>query len=432
VYFWGAAVSAAASALLLLVLPPRLPRAPRQRTLDTWLVACLLYAALQIVPFPASTVDAVSPASAAIVETLSLAPPGIARPISIDPRASLHASLVFGASLAVFWSVRAMFGVGRIRTVARGVAFWGLVAATIGILQNASGTRLVYWWWVPQSDGPPGFGPFINRNHFAGWAVMAIALTLGYLAARTHARDELDRYRSFAARLRRRLDARTIWLLGAVGTLLTGLVLTLSRSGLAAAVAAAAVARLAASASRAGARSWWWAVAGAAVVFAIFWTGPAMLLDRWQAADIGQSGRLVIWRETLPVVRDFLLTGAGVGTYGAVMTVYQSDRAVHFNQAHNHYLQVLAEGGLMLFGLVAGAAWAFLAAALERVRHDRSGMRWLRVGAAAGLAGIAVQSLWETPARMPANALLAAVLAAVVLHEPDGRPHPAPGGSDHA
>jgi O-antigen ligase len=120
----------------------------------------------------------------------------------------------------------------------------------------------------------------------------------------------------------------------------------------------------------------------------------------------------------MPLVRDFWLTGTGVGTYGDAMKVYQtSDREVHFNQAHNHYLQVLAEGGVLLAGLLAGAFIALLLAARARMRQDRTGMLWLRVGAAAGLTGLVVQSFWESAARMPANALLAAILAAIALHE---------------
>ncbi|HXH07457.1 MAG TPA: hypothetical protein VNI83_12825, partial [Vicinamibacterales bacterium] len=42
----------------------------------------------------------------------------------------------------------------------------------------------------------------------------------------------------------------------------------------------------------------------------------------------------------------------------------------------------------------------------------------LRAGALAGLAAALVQSVWETGLRLPANAVLAAVLAAVAVHEP--------------
>ena len=68
----------------------------------------------------------------------------------------------------------------------------------------------------------------------------------------------------------------------------------------------------------------------------------------------------MIWRETLPVVRDVWLAGTGAGTYQKAMMVYQqSERTVYFNQPHNHYLQVAAEGGLLLAGAVSLALAAF-------------------------------------------------------------------------
>jgi O-antigen ligase len=154
-------------------------------------------------------------------------------------------------------------------------------------------------------------------------------------------------------------------------------------------------------------------------------------LVRWQTVDAGQAGRSAIWRQTLPVVRDFWLTGTGAGTYGAAMTVYQeANRQVHFNQAHNHYLQVLSEGGVVLMALSAMAMLVFVREARARLLGDRTGMFWMRAGAAAGLGGIAVQSVWETAARMPANALLAAVLAAVVLHDAHQHAEPGPARSN--
>jgi hypothetical protein len=46
---------------------------------------------------------------------------------------------------------------------------------------------------------------------------------------------------------------------------------------------------------------------------------------------------------------------------------------------------------------------------------DRGSHRWIRIGAYAGLAGIAVQSIWDTGLHQPANLLLAAILAAVAV-----------------
>jgi O-antigen ligase len=90
---------------------------------------------------------------------------------------------------------------------------------------------------------------------------------------------------------------------------------------------------------------------------------------------------------------------------------------VYFNQAHNHYLQVAVEGGVLLLALAIACAAAFVREARRRIAADTSGLVLIRVGAACGLGAVALQSVWETGLVMPANAALAALLAAIVVHE---------------
>jgi O-antigen ligase len=134
----------------------------------------------------------------------------------------------------------------------------------------------------------------------------------------------------------------------------------------------------------------------------------------------GLAGRVSIWRQTLPVVRDFWPFGTGVGTYQTVMIQYQTmSRYFYISHADNEPLQVLAEGGLVLGVPIALAFLAGVWLSARRLREDRSAMFWLRAGAAAGIAALLAQNMVEMTLRVPANALLFAVLAAVVLHEND-------------
>ncbi|HWQ14436.1 MAG TPA: O-antigen ligase family protein, partial [Roseiflexaceae bacterium] len=162
-------------------------------------------------------------------------------------------------------------------------------------------------------------------------------------------------------------------------------------------------------------------VACAAVVR---WGDPLAALGRVDELGLARPhDRRVIWRETLPLVRDVWLAGAGTGTYATAMVFYQrTGREYAFNQAHNEYLQTAAEGGLLVFLPLAVAAVAFARLAARRLRADRSGVYRLRAGALAGLAAALVQSCWETGLRLPANALLAAVLAAIAVHDPVAPP----------
>jgi O-antigen ligase len=121
------------------------------------------------------------------------------------------------------------------------------------------------------------------------------------------------------------------------------------------------------------------------------------------------------------MVRDFAATGVGVGAYERAMLVYQQgNRLLFFNHAHNEFLQLVAEGGVLM-GIATTAVLVSAAkTAVSNLRADRSPVFWVRAGAACGMLGITCQSLWDTPLRMPANAVLFALVAAVALHKKVG------------
>ena len=148
---------------------------------------------------------------------------------------------------------------------------------------------------------------------------------------------------------------------------------------------------------------------------------PEVLGMRLATAGVSAGNRLLIWRDTIGIIRDFWLTGTGAGTYVTSMLVYQrSSPGWLYNQAHNHYLQLVSEGGLLLGVPVFAALVFFTGDAWRRLSHDGAGMFWIRAGAFCGLAGVAAQSLFETGLTMPANAALAGIAAAIVMH--DGAP----------
>jgi hypothetical protein len=79
---------------------------------------------------------------------------------------------------------------------------------------------------------------------------------------------------------------------------------------------------------------------------------------------------------------------------------------------------MFTDGGLLMAVPIVLAVIAFVRVARGALQRDRSGMFLVRAGALSGLAGAAVQSIWETGWATPANAILAAILAAIVVHEP--------------
>ena len=401
--------------------------------LDRALLLALAAAALQVVPLPQAAVAALSPHARRVAAAFSLAPLPAWMPVSITPRDTAVALAVALGAAALFVSVRAAAARGGVRTLVRGVALAGLALAAIGIAQDATGGGQMYWRWRPVDDGPAPFGPFVNRNHFATWAILAASLTAGHLAAHAAAHRASRAHASWRRALAAALDGRAALLLAALLMLALAVAVSLSRSGLLGLGAAAVTAFVLQRRRRrhdaaAASTAWGWTAGIALLILALAVltrVGPTALAGRVAAADVAVADRVTIWRDTVPIVRDFRVTGAGLGTFERVMAVYQrSHPGVLFNQAHNHYLHLAAEGGLLVTIPVLFVLVSFVRAAAAGLDRDRSPILWLRIGALSGLAGVAVQSVWETGLTTPANAALAAIAAAVATHEPS----PGPGG----
>ena len=167
------------------------------------------------------------------------------------------------------------------------------------------------------------------------------------------------------------------------------------------------------------------------LVIAGVWGGLDAVGQRFNSAswsDVG--GRLSIWRDTVHIVQDFPLTGTGFNTYGVAMLGYQSDGVEErWVEAHNDYLQLAAEGGLLLGLPFVITIFFFVREVRRRVREraDDSETYWLRAGAVTGLIAIAFQEVVDFSLQMPGNAALFAVLAAIAVHRPY---KPGPGGVD--
>ena len=333
-------------------------------------------------------------------------------------------------TLVIFLTARRLLSSSGVRMFVRGLTAIGLVLSAIGLAQDASGDGLMYWRRVPLQEGAPPFGPFVDRNSFATWVLLAVPLCSGYLVAHAHAhRRDAHPGSRWTARVRGALDGRAIFIAVSVSVMLIALLATLSRSGM---VGMAVVISLGAylggrrgTAGRFG-RSWLVAVGAIVLLLAISRIDPVVLGRRFASARTSAADRLVIWRETLPIVRDFWLTGTGAGTYETAMLVYQrSSPGVRFNQAHNHYLQLASEGGVLLGVPVLLSLAAYGLVAAKRTAADASDMYWVRAGALCGLVGVAVQSVWDTGLTAPANATLAALAAAIAVHPAEDHREPA-------
>jgi len=175
------------------------------------------------------------------------------------------------------------------------------------------------------------------------------------------------------------------------------------------------------------------------------WPALEELFIRPEALD---EHRWQVWRDTWPMIRDHLWLGSGLETYGVLSDSYRSFYSnLRWLQAHNDYLQWLAETGLVGAGLAAWFLVALARAGAQKLRRlalpalsvaegsKRSGdpeprsfgaEGSVREGAASGserrlvaaaLTGcllVLLHSLVDFPLRIPANALLFAALLAMI------------------
>jgi len=384
---------------------------------------------VQQIPLPRPMLARLSPAAVALLEqtdvAFSAASATAWHALSIHP-ARTWTGLLLLVSLGTLWlGLTASLNERMLLRLAGGIVAIGVAISVIAIVGLANRNTKVLGFWEPTTSAAP-FGPFINRNHYAGWMLMSVPLGIGYLISLV-CRDAAHGPRSWRSRiawLSTWRANRMIMVALALTMMMLSVLLSLSRSG----IVCLGIGVVACG---------WFAMRqignrlGRAVTIACFaivatgcvgWAGLDRIGARFAAFQADRSGgREGIWRDTVTVARAFPVAGTGLDTFGVAILFYQTTRLhEHFEEAHNDYLQIAAEGGL----LVGAPAFALVLVTGYQVRRrfrehlDTPTTFWLRAGAVAGLLTIALQELAEFSLQMPGNAALFCVLAAIAVHRP--------------
>jgi hypothetical protein len=300
-----------AAGLVFILSGARVAARTRTRTLDLALLGVLGGITIQLIPLPRAVSSTLSPHAESVRTLLRLGTDTGYAAVTLDPFETRQALAVAAAAMLLFWAARETFSRGGVRLVTRIVITTGFALALVTMAARVTSPRLLLWTWQPDDPGALPFGPFVNRNHCATWMLMGGALAAGYTMA--HLRTHLQHLRGFRLTLVGVLsDGVGLLLMAALFTMTAGLVASASRSAALAAVAALALGWRA-SARRAG-NTMVPAVLLLGVIAAAGWAQSERLLARVGGGG-PDIGRPTIWRESLPVVRDFWLTGIGAGTY---------------------------------------------------------------------------------------------------------------------
>ena len=426
VYPWVWIPGACATLLLALGVYPGVARDERVRSVDLMLMLTVLAIATQLAPLSMSILQGVDPNAIPLRRALWLLPAGaldrrLRLPVSIVPGDTLAALGIFSATALLFWTCRHICELGGTGRIVRSIAVIGLAASLAGIAQGAQHQELLYGFWRPIEVGARPYGPFVNRNHFATWAIMACPLIYGYLLARAPAARKGQPWTERIVSAAKQLGSIRIWLAASVCLLTLAVLISTSRSGLIGLMAAFALSGILSRGHYAPRTRRWMIFQGVllTVVVVSFANFDALVarFDATFAAVASNRGRTAVWRDAVRLIGDFPLTGTGAVTFGAAIIPYQTaEPGYRIGQAHNHYLQIAAEGGCMVVVPAALSVAAFLLLFRRRLMEDHDSDFLIRAGAGAGMAGALLQSFWDTGLRMPANAMLLAVLAAIATH----------------
>jgi len=337
----------------------------------------------------------------------------LTRALTLD-RYATQLVLVQLVSLFIYFAAAVIFtdSPRRLRNLTRTIIIFGFVLAMFGLTQSltSDGTRV---YWFRQLTQSTAFGPFINRHHFAGYMELAIALPLGLLASGSLETHKRPLY-AFAALLM----AVSLILTNSRGGMISLMaevifVIVIAGPGASTSERARSGNRLRGILLRAA------AALGFAVILcfgAIAIGGPSVfnrLLGTVNASD-PTTGRAHFWHVTLDVIGHHPFIGSGLGSFGVIYTHYDSNNGLYrLEQAHNDYLQILADAGII--GGLLGLSFLVLLFGKGFARRSTSDKfrRGVATGALAGCFAVLVHSAFDFTLHTTANALLFLVLAAM-------------------
>jgi O-antigen ligase len=366
-----------------------------------------LYTCTQIVPLPFSMLKYLSPEALRLREFYALEPSGTGA-ISLVPYRSLMEVLKAVAFFTVF-SIASIYFISRdrLKNFIIALSLFGFCLAVFSIVQKATWNGGIYWFRELSMGGEP-FGPFVNRNHFAGFIGMIIPLTLG-LAITKHSREKKIFYGFLAV------------------IMSVALFFSLSRGGVVSFFSGMLLFGFLMVASRLQQKKVW--VIGifiVAVLTYLVWLGVDPIMERFSRTDITKEERLVVWSTTLTAAKDFWLTGSGLGTFLNIFPLYSPSSVQSiYDHAHNDYLEFLLEtglGGVLLFACFIGL---LLRSVFRSTFEGSSGI--MLMAALSSAMSMAVHSVFDFNLHILSNLLLfGTVLGMVAALSDVDDPHPPP------
>jgi len=320
------------------------------------LLLFLLYIILQTIPLPLNIIRLVSPEALNLYkETVYAAGMNVLPSISISKKATIiELSRLLSYFCFYFLTIQFLSDKDRLRKVIMIVVIFASLLSFFSILQHVTSNNKIYWL-RDLTKGGNLFGPFVNRNHYAGLMEMLFPIVLSlflYYKPITLKKS----LRQQIAELSNISETNIYLLLGLSAVVIgTSIFISLSRTGIVSLCISMIVFGLLVV-LRVGDKKKGFIIIVICIliILAVGWFGWQPIIERFEKiknpeGDISEQ-RLIIWKDSLQIISDFLITGVGVGNFVNIYPRYRSILGDALAEhAHNDYLELLIEGGAISF-----------------------------------------------------------------------------------
>ena len=398
---------------------------------DLPVLCFFLLVGMQMVPVPLSVMEWISPRAAGVWGALFQVVGGDAgwKPLSLVVHATRMAWVQGIVFVLVFQLTAQVFGKREhVIRLTRVLIILGACLALYGLFENLSGHDHILWWKHQWQRGSFRVcGTFINPDHFGFYLNLIIPLALGYIYRARFRPGEQDASRETKPLLSRLVDLavdpgakaqKTGLLVFFTAIMMAVCVLTGSRAAiLAMGGSFALMAGLVWLRTRR--RGFAVLLLGAVALAGIYGAqiGLAPVIQRWQHMEkfqLDRDARWIFWGQGLQMVRDYPVTGTGLGTTEDVLPAYPpKDKPYHFtDHLHNDWLEIMVETGILGFLCVLGGYIGLFVFLVKRWLHTSSTLTMgITLGAVGALTAAGIHSLLDFSLHMPANGVtLAAIL----------------------
>ena len=318
----------------------------------------LCWISIQLLEFHPDLLSIWSPAAAEI-HAAGAAMPGYApySSISIDRSATASQLILSGGYFSLYVLILLTANSReRIRQMLWMLLLSGLAQAFYGMHMTLSGMEYGFLEKKIHNLGV-ATGTFVNRNHYAAYLVLTLAAGIGLVAADL-GRLQKQSFLSILSGLINTLFSDKFRARIMLVVIVAALILTRSRMGSVAFFASLCACGMLFTLMRH--RQW---LAPSMLLFGSLlivdlwivseWFGLDAVVTRLENTELASEGRALVLDDLRHVIRDYQITGAGLGNFAAAYSPYTDDSiAGYFDHAHNEYAEFLIETGLVGLSLL--------------------------------------------------------------------------------